>query len=74
MTLAQLRMALQQLLMTIQQLQQSLPVPETGILREVRRSKGDIVTSGDLLAVIETGAGEQPVATAEPAPDDPPDE
>ncbi len=45
-----------------------VPVPETGILREVRRSKGDIVTSGDLLAVIETGAGEQPVATAEPAP------
>lgn len=45
-----------------------VPVPETGILREVRRGKGDIVSSGDLLAVIETGAGERSAATTESAP------
>jgi 2-oxoglutarate dehydrogenase E2 component (dihydrolipoamide succinyltransferase) len=33
-----------------------VPVPESGILREIRRSKGDVVASGDLLAIIETGA------------------
>jgi 2-oxoglutarate dehydrogenase E2 component (dihydrolipoamide succinyltransferase) len=50
-----------------------VPVPESGILQEVRRSKGDIVTSGDLLAVIETeakpaAAVAEVAATPEPAP------
>lgn len=31
-----------------------VPVPESGILKEIRRNKGDVVTSGDLLAVLET--------------------
>jgi 2-oxoglutarate dehydrogenase E2 component (dihydrolipoamide succinyltransferase) len=44
-----------------------VPVPENGVLQEIRRSKGDLVTSGDLLAVIETEA--QPaVAVAEAVP------
>jgi 2-oxoglutarate dehydrogenase E2 component (dihydrolipoamide succinyltransferase) len=41
-----------------------VPVPENGVLQEVRRSKGDVVTSGDLLAVIETEARAAP----EPVP------
>ncbi|MGZ8243191.1 2-oxoglutarate dehydrogenase complex dihydrolipoyllysine-residue succinyltransferase [Methylomagnum sp.] len=45
-----------------------VPVPESGILQEVRRSKGDIVTSGDLLAVIETEAKPAAVAESIPAP------
>jgi 2-oxoglutarate dehydrogenase E2 component (dihydrolipoamide succinyltransferase) len=48
-----------------------VPVPESGILQEVRRSKGDVVTSGDLLAVIETEASAavaETAATPEPAP------
>jgi 2-oxoglutarate dehydrogenase E2 component (dihydrolipoamide succinyltransferase) len=35
-----------------------VPVPETGILQEIRRSKGDVVSGGDLLAVIETELGD----------------
>lgn len=31
-----------------------VPMPETGILREIHHAKGDIVKGGDLLAVIET--------------------
>jgi len=38
-----------------------VPVPENGILREVLGNKGDIVTSGQLLAVIETN-----IVAAEP--------
>ncbi|MFM8444832.1 MAG: biotin/lipoyl-containing protein, partial [Methylococcus sp.] len=55
-----------------------VPVPETGLLQEIRRSKGDVVSSGDLLAVIETeaatGVAEGPTsiqtgpATAPPEP------
>jgi 2-oxoglutarate dehydrogenase E2 component (dihydrolipoamide succinyltransferase) len=46
-----------------------VPVPETGILREVRRGQGDVVRSGDLLAVIETEALPAVApAEAEPAP------
>jgi 2-oxoglutarate dehydrogenase E2 component (dihydrolipoamide succinyltransferase) len=45
-----------------------VPVPEDGVLREVRRSKGDVVASGDLLAVIDTEA--QPAAAvAEAVPE-----
>lgn len=33
-----------------------VPVPESGVLQEIRRSKGDVVASGDLLAVIDTEA------------------
>ena len=33
-----------------------VPVPEAGVLQEVRRQKGDLVQSGELLAVIETQA------------------
>ena len=36
-----------------------VPVPETGILQEIRRSKGDVVSGGDLLAVIETDLGDR---------------
>lgn len=48
-----------------------VPMPETGILREIRHVKGDIVSGGDLLAVIETGIPENrgtPPADAEQAP------
>ena len=55
-----------------------VPVPESGLLQEIRRSKGDVVSSGDLLAVIETeaatGVAEGPTsiqtgpATAPPEP------
>lgn len=41
-----------------------VPVPATGILQEVRRSKGDIVSSGDLLAIIETEAAAASIPTA----------
>jgi len=33
-----------------------VPVPETGLLQEIRRGKGDIVASGDVIAVIDTEA------------------
>jgi 2-oxoglutarate dehydrogenase E2 component (dihydrolipoamide succinyltransferase) len=42
-----------------------VPVPESGVLQEIRRGKGDVVGSGDVLAVIDTEA--QP-AVAEAAP------
>jgi 2-oxoglutarate dehydrogenase E2 component (dihydrolipoamide succinyltransferase) len=46
-----------------------VPVPENGVLQEIRRRKGDVVTSGDLLAVIETEARPAAaVAEAAPAP------
>lgn len=48
-----------------------VPVPESGVLREVVGAKGDVVTSGQLLAVIETDAvvaePDRP-AIAHPAP------
>ncbi len=47
-----------------------VPVPEAGVLREIRHQKGDLVQSGELLAVIETRAEAQesePVPAAEPA-------
>ena len=37
-----------------------VPVPASGVLQEIRRKKGDIVMSGDLLAVIDTEAAFQP--------------
>ncbi|CAL1241238.1 2-oxoglutarate dehydrogenase complex dihydrolipoyllysine-residue succinyltransferase [Candidatus Methylocalor cossyra] len=42
-----------------------VPVPENGILQEIRRHKGDVVVSGEVLAVIETEARPQ---EAGPAP------
>jgi 2-oxoglutarate dehydrogenase E2 component (dihydrolipoamide succinyltransferase) len=33
-----------------------VPVPETGVLMEVRRNKGDTVSSGDVLAIIDTAS------------------
>ncbi len=43
-----------------------VPVPESGVLRELIGTRGDVVTSGQLLAVIETDAAvaepEQPAA------------
>jgi 2-oxoglutarate dehydrogenase E2 component (dihydrolipoamide succinyltransferase) len=42
-----------------------VPVPENGILQEVRHTKGDVVASGDLLAVIETDVKS---AIMEPSP------
>ena len=47
-----------------------VPVPEAGVLQEVRRQKGDLVQSGELLAVIETQAeasGGKPAPAPEPA-------
>ena len=46
-----------------------VPVPENGVLSEIHRRKGDVVASGDLLAVIETGT--LPAALAAPAPAEP---
>lgn len=43
-----------------------VPVPESGMLKEICRHKGDIVSSGDLLAVIETEAELRPPAVTEP--------
>jgi len=52
-----------------------VPVPDNGVLLTVHRSRGDVVRSGELLAVMETGeAATDPTAatavapTAEPAP------
>jgi 2-oxoglutarate dehydrogenase E2 component (dihydrolipoamide succinyltransferase) len=47
-----------------------VPVPESGVLQEIRRGKGDVVASGDLLAVIDTEAraAEAPAAEEEAAP------
>jgi len=42
-----------------------VPVPENGVLQQVLRNKGDVVTSGQLLAVIETDAA---AAEAPPPP------
>ena len=47
-----------------------VPVPEAGVLQEVRRQKGDLVQSGELLAVIETQAkasGGKPAPASDPA-------
>ena len=47
-----------------------VPVPEAGVLQEVRRQKGDLVQSGELLAVIETQAeasGGKPAPASKPA-------
>jgi len=61
-----------------------VPVPETGLLQEIRRGKGDIVASGDVIAVIDTEAEAEaapgitglPAATqtAPTAPPEPPPE
>ena len=56
-----------------------VPVPTSGTLLEMRRSQGDVVTSGDLLAVIETSAEQpqmsamtlSPEAESQPEPDAP---
>ncbi|SMF95472.1 2-oxoglutarate dehydrogenase E2 component [Methylomagnum ishizawai] len=45
-----------------------VPVPENGVLLEILRHKGDVVTSGELLAVIDTEA--KPAAAA-PVPEPP---
>ena len=51
-----------------------VPVPESGVLQEVRRNKGDTVSSGDVLAIIDTSTKaniETPATVAEtlkPAP------
>ena len=44
-----------------------VPVPETGILCEIHRKKGDVVRSGTLLAVIETEAAMSAPVEAAPA-------
>jgi len=59
-----------------------VPVPETGLLQEIRRGKGDIVASGDVIAVIDTeaatGIAGMPAATqtapTAPPPEPPPSE
>lgn len=33
-----------------------VPVPESGVLQEIRRNKGDTVSSGDVLAIIDTSS------------------
>ena len=43
-----------------------VPVPEAGVLQEIRHQKGDLVQSGELLAVIEKRA-EAPGTQAVPA-------
>ncbi len=45
-----------------------VPVPEHGVLQEVRHHKGDTVSSGDILAIIETGVQAN---TGEPLTEDP---
>jgi len=53
-----------------------VPVPETGLLQEIRRGKGDIVASGDVIAVIDTeaatGIAGMPAATQTAPPPEPP--
>lgn len=54
-----------------------VPVPETGLLQEIRRSKGDVVASGDVIAVIDTEAASDIAglpAAAQTAPPEPPPE
>jgi len=59
-----------------------VPVPETGLLQEIRRGKGDVVASGDVIAVIDTeaatGIAGMPAATqtapTAPPPEPPPSE
>ena len=52
-----------------------VPVPTSGTLLEIRRSPGDVVTSGDLLAVIETSAEQRqmPAMTLSPEPESQPE-
>ncbi len=44
-----------------------IPVPESGVLQEIRRHKGDIVASGDVLAVIETEGAARTLPVSAPA-------
>jgi len=44
-----------------------VPVPDNGVLQEIRHVKGDVVGSGELLAVIETEARPTAAETAAPA-------
>ena len=44
-----------------------VPVPESGVLQEIRRHKGDIVASGDVLAVIETEGAARTLPVSAPA-------
>ena len=44
-----------------------VPVPESGVLQEIRRHKGDIVASGDVLAVIETEGAARALPVSAPA-------
>lgn len=41
--------------------------PSSGFLGQILKSNGSIVTSGEILAILETGATEAPAATAPPA-------
>ena len=52
-----------------------VPVPTSGTLLEIRRSQGDVVTSGDLLAVIETSTKQRQMAamTLRPEPESQPE-
>jgi len=43
-----------------------VPVPDNGVLQEIRHAKGDVVGSGELLAVIETEARPAVAETAAP--------
>jgi len=52
-----------------------VPVPESGVLQEVRRNKGDTVSSGDVLAIIDTSTKasiETPATVAETSKPSPP--
>lgn len=40
-----------------------VPVPENGLLQEIRRNKGDTVSSGDVLAIIDTSSSAVPEAS-----------
>ncbi len=49
-----------------------VPVPASGTLLEIRRSQGDVVASGDLLAVIETTTEQSQMDATTKNPDTPP--
>src|SRR5437868_9611906 len=43
-----------------------VPAPTNGVVREIRVQSGTVVTSGQVLAVIEEGAAAAPAAPAKP--------
>ena len=49
-----------------------VPVPESGTLMEIRRNKGDVVSSGDVLAVIDTSPQEDANSTSPVSESSPP--